>query len=85
MMIMIWMVVYTDFVSLQPCVSKAIGVAFYHYLTQFRAMRPFLSGGLCGLLALFFLLLLVGNTQHMHNTNNKQRAKEKTNKQSVVK
>ena len=35
MMIMIWMVIYTDSVSLQPCVPKAIGVAFYYYLTQF--------------------------------------------------
>ena len=66
MMIMIWMVIYTDFVSLQPCVSKAIGVAFYYYLTQFRAMRSSLSGSLCGLLALFFLLLSVGNTHGGH-------------------
>ena len=70
MMIMIGMFIYTDSVSLQPCVSKAIGVAFYYYLavalTQFRAMRPSLSGSLYGLLALFFLLLLVGNTHGGH-------------------
>ena len=66
MMIMIWMVIYSDFVSLQPCVSKAIGVAFYYYLTHFRAMRPSLSGSLCGLLVLIFLLLSVGNTHGGH-------------------
>ena len=66
MMIMIWMVIYTDSVSLQPCVSKAIGVAFYYYLEQFRAMRPSLSGSLYGLLALFFLLLLVGKPHGGH-------------------
>ena len=85
---MIWMVIYTDSVSLQPCVSKAIGVAFYYYFDTVSSYVPLFEWEplwAIGAIHSFALGRKYPWWSHVHNTNDKQRAIEKTNKQSNVK